>query len=195
MKISVSRIGSSGLVGTQAVYADETFTDSKRLTLGGTRIEIQHAGHAHTPGDSFVWLPDHGIVFSGDIVYMDRMLRVGSHSAHRSWIEAFEAMAEKQPTIVVGGHGRPGDLARATADTYDYLVFLRQAVKALIDAGVEPLWQRLGADCFNEAAVACPDGHHVMMIEARTFSQSELGSLPAPLVGRCASDPSPLGQV
>ncbi len=128
-------VGLEGIEGTQAVYADETFVDSKVFELGGHRIEIHHAGHAHTPGDSFVWLPEHRIVFSGDIVYLDRMLRIGSHSAHRSWISAFEAMSALQPEIVVGGHGKPADLARATADTYDYLVFLRGAVQRFMDEG------------------------------------------------------------
>lgn len=128
-------IGDAGLQGTEAVYADETFAESKTLQYGDTVIEVHHAGHAHTPGDAFVWLPQQRIVFSGDIVYTDRMLGVGSQSAHRSWIGAFEAMAAKQPQIVVGGHGQPGDLAKATADTYDYLVFLRGAVQAFIEEG------------------------------------------------------------
>ena len=105
------------------------------LAVGNTRIEIHHAGHAHTPGDSFVWLPEQKIVFSGDIVYTDRMLGVGSQSAHRSWIGAFEAMADKQPRIVVGGHGNPSDLSKATADSYDYLVFLRKTVQVFMDEG------------------------------------------------------------
>ncbi len=130
-----SLIGDDGLDGTEAVYADETFTDRKLLTIGDTRIEIHHAGHAHTPGDSFAWLPDHKILFSGDIVYTDCMLGIGPQSAHRSWIAAFEAMAAKQPEILVGGHGRPADLAKATADTYNYLVFLREAVQAFMDEG------------------------------------------------------------
>lgn len=128
-------VGSDGLAGTEPVYADETFADRKDMTIGGTRIEIHHAGHAHTPGDSFVWLPDHRIMFTGDIVYTDRMLGIGSQSAHLSWIAAFEAMAARKPEVVVGGHGMPADLARATADSYDYLVFLRQAVQAFMDDG------------------------------------------------------------
>jgi glyoxylase-like metal-dependent hydrolase (beta-lactamase superfamily II) len=128
-------VGSDGLEGTEAVYADETFADKKVLELGGTRIEIHHAGHAHTPGDSFVWLPEQKIVFSGDIVYTDRMLGIGRQSAHRSWIAAFEAMAATDPKIVVGGHGRPADLEKATRDSYDYLVFLREAVRAFIEEG------------------------------------------------------------
>jgi len=130
-----SLVGSDGLAGTEAVYADETFAEQKVLTIGGTRIEIYHAGHAHTPGDSFVWLPEHKVLFSGDIVYTDRMLGIGPQSAHLDWIGVFEAMAAKQPEVVVGGHGRPADLAKASADSYDYLVFLRAAVQAFMDEG------------------------------------------------------------
>jgi glyoxylase-like metal-dependent hydrolase (beta-lactamase superfamily II) len=130
-----SLVGDAGLEGTEAVYADETFADKKVLTLGKTRIELYHAGHAHTPGDSFIWLPEHKIVFSGDIVYMERMLGVGGQSAHRTWIEAFEAMAALQPEVVVPGHGAPASLDKARADSYDYLVFLRQAVLDFIDEG------------------------------------------------------------
>ncbi len=128
-------VGAEGMTGTIAAYADETFADRRLLELGGTRIEIHHAGQAHTPGDSFVWLPAQRIAFSGDIVYVDRMLRVGSHSAHRSWIAAFEALAAKQPEIIVPGHGQVADLARAQRDTRDYLSFLRAAVGEFIDGG------------------------------------------------------------
>ncbi|MEW8342208.1 MAG: MBL fold metallo-hydrolase, partial [Candidatus Thiodiazotropha taylori] len=130
-----SLVGKEGLEGTDYIYADESFSQQKLFKVGNTRIEIHHAGHAHTPGDSYIWLPQHKIVFSGDIVYTDRMLGVGSMSAHKSWITAFEAMAAKQPEIVVGGHGNPASLAKAKADTYDYLLFLREAVLAFMDQG------------------------------------------------------------
>lgn len=131
----INLIGDEAGEGTVPVYADETFEVTKIVTLGNTRIELHHAGHAHTPGDIFVWLPEHKVMFSGDIVYMDRMLSIGAHSAHLSWIGAFEAMATRKLRMIVGGHGNPGDLARATADTYDYLVFLRKAVQELQDDG------------------------------------------------------------
>jgi glyoxylase-like metal-dependent hydrolase (beta-lactamase superfamily II) len=128
-------VGAEGLEGTEAIYADDCFTEKRVLTLGDTRIELHHAGHAHTPGDSFVWLPEQQVLFSGDIVYMDRMLGIGPQSAHHSWIKAFEAIAALQPKIIVGGHGNPGDLAKATADSYDYLVFLREMVLQFIEEG------------------------------------------------------------
>jgi glyoxylase-like metal-dependent hydrolase (beta-lactamase superfamily II) len=130
-----SLVGAEGLEGTEAVYADETFSQARTLTLGDTRLEIRHAGAAHTPGDSFVWLPDQKILFSGDIVYMDRMLSIGPQSEHRSWISAFEALAALEPDVVVAGHGDPADLAKAVADSYDYLVYLRQAIRDHMDQG------------------------------------------------------------
>ncbi|MBT3308329.1 MAG: MBL fold metallo-hydrolase [Gammaproteobacteria bacterium] len=126
-------VGSAGMEGTEPVCADQTFSDQLLLNVGATRIELYHAGAAHTPGDIFVWLPKQKIMFSGDIVYTDRMLGIGSQSSHRSWITVFQQMAAKQPKIVVGGHGQPANLAKATADTYDYLLFLRGAVQQLID--------------------------------------------------------------
>ena len=130
-----SLVGDVGVQGTDPVYADETFTDKKLLAIGNTKIEIHHAGQAHTPGDSFVWLPQHKVMFSGDIVYMDRMLSVGGMSAHKSWIDSFQAMAAFKPEIVVAGHGEPAPLAKAKDDTHDYLVFLRQSVQNFIEAG------------------------------------------------------------
>jgi glyoxylase-like metal-dependent hydrolase (beta-lactamase superfamily II) len=130
-----SLIGPEGLEGTEPVYADETFSEATTLTVGGTRLEIRHPGAAHTPGDSFVWLPDQKILFSGDIVYIDRMLSIGPQSEHKNWISAFEALAALKPEVVVAGHGDPADLAKATADSYAYLVFLRQAVLDLMDQG------------------------------------------------------------
>jgi len=130
-----SLVGPEGIQGTEPVFADETFGENKTLTLGKTRIDIRHAGHAHTPGDSFVWLPEQKILFSGDIVYMDRMLSIGPQSAHQSWIGAFETCADLNPVVVVAGHGAPADLPKATADSYDYLVYLRQAITDFMEGG------------------------------------------------------------
>jgi glyoxylase-like metal-dependent hydrolase (beta-lactamase superfamily II) len=128
-------VGEKGMAGTQAVYADETFAERTRFKLGGITFELKLAGPAHTPGDSLVWLPRERIVFAGDLVFVERMLGVQDHSSSRGWIEAFDAMAALAPRVVIPGHGPATDLARAGRDTRDYLVFLRQAVGAFMEAG------------------------------------------------------------
>lgn len=131
----LSQLIGEGLAGTEPAYATETFADRLDLTIGGQRIEIVHAAPAHTPGDAFVWLPEERVAFAGDIVFTERLLGVLEFSSSASWVEAFEAMAALDPLHVVPGHGDPTTLERAQADTYDYLVNLRDLMRDHIDAG------------------------------------------------------------
>lgn len=123
------------LAGTVPAYADVRFDESYTLEVGGLTFEITHAGQAHTPGDSFVWLPARDVMFTGDIVYVDRILGVGPQSNAKSWISVFEAMAAHEPGHLVPGHGPATTLDRARADTYDYLVNLRSRIGALLEEG------------------------------------------------------------
>lgn len=74
-------------------------------------------------------------MFTGDIVYVERILGNGGQSNAKSWIDAFDAMAAFDPTHIVPGHGHATDMATARADTYDYLVNLRARIGALLDEG------------------------------------------------------------
>jgi glyoxylase-like metal-dependent hydrolase (beta-lactamase superfamily II) len=127
--------GDATMAGTDLVYADRRFDKTITLTLGGVRVDVTLPAQAHTPGDTFVWLPEQRIVFAGDIVFMDRMLGVLPSSNSKSWLEAFAAIEKLNPAIVVPGHGNPGPLARAQAETRDYLRHLRKEIGALIEAG------------------------------------------------------------
>lgn len=124
-----------GLDGTTAAHADVTFDTDHRLVVGDMRFDIMHRGPAHTAGDSFVWLADHRVMFTGDIVYTERLLGNGPARNTKSWISVFDQMASFEPAIIVPGHGRATDLPTARRDTYDYLVNLRSRIGALIDAG------------------------------------------------------------
>ena len=128
-------MGKDALAGTEAVYADETFDEALDLNFGGETFEIRHVGPAHTPGDSFIWMPQKGVMFSGDIVYVERMLGIGPAKATDSWVEVFDIMAEHNPKYIVPGHGPVTDLKRATAETYDYLVYLRSMIGRIIENG------------------------------------------------------------
>jgi glyoxylase-like metal-dependent hydrolase (beta-lactamase superfamily II) len=127
--------GAEILKGTEAVYADKTFLEQFNFKVGDTTFEIRHSGQAHTPGDSFVWLPQLGTMFTGDIVYVDRMLGVGTQSNSKSWIGVFQTMADYKPAYLIPGHGEVTDLSHARKDTLDYLVFLRKSVADFMENG------------------------------------------------------------
>ena len=107
------------------------------LDLGGLKLEVRHRGAAHTLGDLMVRVPALNTVFSGDVVYVERMLGVLPVSNTRTWLEAFDALAEWNPAIIVPGHGAVTTLAIARRDTRDYLAALRAHMKKAVDDGID----------------------------------------------------------
>jgi glyoxylase-like metal-dependent hydrolase (beta-lactamase superfamily II) len=133
--------------GTKPVYPDVTFKDRYTLPVKGERIELIYTGGAHTPGDILVWLPQHSLVFAGDTVFVQRLLGVIPGSALR-WIKSLEYLRDElKPKTVVPGHGHVTDLAEALRDSYDYLVFLRDATrKRFSDGAFDPVEASQGLD-------------------------------------------------
>ena len=121
--------------GTRTAYANEVFEDRLDIALGGTTLELHHVGHAHTPADVVVWLPRQKLMFTGDVIYVERMLSVRSYSHSGSWIKAFETVAGFEPEHIVPGHGSLTTLDTARKDTYSYLRFLREKVANFMATG------------------------------------------------------------
>lgn len=110
--------------GTKPLPAPKTVAgEAATLELGGETLELRHTD-AHFPGDAWVWLPQHGVMFSGDLVYVDRLLGVLPMSSVRKGQQAFHALAALKPARIVPGHGRVCDLAQAQRETGDYYDFL-----------------------------------------------------------------------
>ena len=128
-------LGKAGLKGTKEKFADITFKDDYKFVLGGVEFEIYHRGQAHTPGDAFIWLPQSKVMFTGDIVYTERMLGIGEQSNSKSWLHVFNSMAAFKPKYLIPGHGDPTTLKVAIKDTGSYLSFLRNSISIFIESG------------------------------------------------------------
>lgn len=127
--------GDKAMEGTVESFADITFDNQYNFTIGGIDFEIHHVGGAHSPGDSFVRLPKQELIFSGDVIYLERLLSVMSFSNSKSWVSVFEKLAAFKPKYIVPGHGKPADLDQAREDTYGYLTMLRNKVSEFMDQG------------------------------------------------------------
>ncbi len=132
-------VGEDAMKGTEPVPAlNPIDADEHTLTVGGVDFELIFAGDAHFPGDIMVHLPGEDVVFTGDIVYTERMLGIHPFSNPVEKLEAFRHLESIDPEIVVPGHGRATDMAEARRDTGDYLELLVREVTA----GVED-WESL----------------------------------------------------
>ncbi len=118
------------LRGTQPLPATTRLAgDAVTLERGGEVLNLAYTD-AHYPGDARVWLPKHGVVFSGDLIYVDRLLGVLPGSSARNGQKAFHALEALSPARIVPGHGRVCDLAQAKRESGDYYDFLVNRIGA-----------------------------------------------------------------
>jgi glyoxylase-like metal-dependent hydrolase (beta-lactamase superfamily II) len=126
----------AALDSTEPVYPTRLIgSDDARLDLGGRRFEFRHRGGGHTPGDMMVWVPGAKVLFTGDIVYVNRLLAVIPVSNTRRWLAAFDEVEKLEPARIVPGHGRVTGLPKARAHTRDYLQALRAHLKPAVERG------------------------------------------------------------
>lgn len=123
--------------GTQVVYPDRFFDQAETLRLGEQEIQLLYFHGGHTPGDSVVWLPKQRVLFSGDLVFVDRLLGVLPFSSTTDWLASFEAMEKLEPKMIIPGHGKVCELGDARRDTKDYLHLLISYMKQAVDKGID----------------------------------------------------------
>jgi len=113
------------LSGTALAFASRPIlADRAAINLEGRRFELIWPGDAHFAGDAVVWMPDESVLFSGDLIFVDRLLGVlpGCHVV--SWRKAYHVVEMMAPKYIIPGHGKPCVVQTAKHDTGDYLDWL-----------------------------------------------------------------------
>lgn len=112
---------------------------SNALKIGGVEMQLNYYGDAHFPGDATLWLPHQKVLFTGDMVYLDRMLGVHPWSNPVAWNEAYQKMRQLPAKHIVPGHGQISDWAQADRETGDYLKKLVETMTSAAEdfAGVD----------------------------------------------------------
>lgn len=79
-------------------------------TVDGVNLTLIHVAPAHTSGDLAVYLPDDGIVFTGDLVATtlpDPLIHLQKHGTSQGWIDFVSALVKLDADTYVPGHGEP----------------------------------------------------------------------------------------
>ena len=103
---------------------------------GPTVVELLPMVPAHTYGDIVVRLPQHGILFAGDIAFY--YVAPWCQNAHPSkWIDACNAIERMDLQVIVAGHGPLGGKSEL-ADMRGYLSLLKTEARRRFDARMPP---------------------------------------------------------
>ena len=127
-----------------------TFETRLVLHVGDLRIEAIFVGPAHTTNDIVVWIPERGVLFSGDLVFHGGTPFVAMGSVAGS-LRALEALRELGAETIVPGHG-PVCGPEVIDGQVAYLRFIEKLARQSFDAGVSPLEAARGADLGSFAA-------------------------------------------
>lgn len=109
------------------------FDADTELALGDTLVQLLYVGPAHTAGDTVAFLPDEGVLFTGDVLF-SACTPIGWEGTFEQWIAALQRLADLEPAVVVPGHGPIGDAA-ALGELKGYLEYVLGEARVHYDAG------------------------------------------------------------
>ena len=121
--------------GIELRTPDRTFDGGLDLEVGGRRVELIEVGPAHTAGDTLVVVPDAGVVYTGDILFIGGTPVVWAGPI-ANWIAACDLMLGMDVDVVVPGHGPITDKSGVRA-VRDYLAFVDVEATACHAAGLD----------------------------------------------------------
>lgn len=121
--------------GIEQVLPSRTFSGHLDLDVGHRRVELVEVGPAHTNGDLLVFVPDAGVVYTGDILF-SQGTPIAWAGPLSNWVAAFDVILASDAAVVVPGHGPIADRA-TVAEAREYLVFVEQEARERFDAGVD----------------------------------------------------------
>ena len=109
-----------------------TFDGKMRYHDAKTVLEVFPMGPAHTYGDLVAYLPQHKVLFVGDIGFF--YVAPWCQNAHPSkWIETCDMIRRMDVQTIVPGHGPLGGQAQL-ADMREYLALLKTETRKRYDA-------------------------------------------------------------
>jgi glyoxylase-like metal-dependent hydrolase (beta-lactamase superfamily II) len=140
--------GSYNFNGITLTPPTRTFRGQLSLPIGGRTVELTEVGPAHTEGDVIVHVPDVGVVFAGDVLF------IGDHPVMwtgpiANWIRACDQLLATGATVVVPGHGPVTDPV-GVARVRGYLQHVAKEAQASFERGVP----------YHEAAIEIDMGEY-----------------------------------
>jgi len=128
------RFGPFDFNGITLRNADQIFDDQLTIDVGGREVRLLNLGPAHTAADSVVHVPDAGVLFAGDLLFIGCTPIVWAGPI-ANWVAACDAMIALDAPTVVPGHGPITD-ADGIRAVRGYLVHVAEQAEAAYRKGL-----------------------------------------------------------
>ena len=120
--------------GIDVAAPTREFDGELTVDVGGRDLRLIEVGPAHTPGDLFIHVPDAGVVYTGDILFVGATPIMWAGPVI-NWIVAIERLLDLDADTYVPGHGPVCGRAEAQA-VRRYWVWLEAAARHRFGLGM-----------------------------------------------------------
>ena len=149
-----------------------TYQDSMKLHLNGDQIELYHFGHAHTTGDTAVYLRNSNVLHMGDVFNMTGppFIDAGNGGSIDGIIRFCEEILKvvNDETVVVPGHG-PISTTEDIQTYIDMLIVVKDRIQAQILEG-KSLQEIIESDPTKEWRDKFGDGPFIVGVIDRAYA-------------------------
>ena len=111
-----------------------TFERDMQLHLGGKTIELSHHGHAHSPGDSIIYLPEEQVLFAGDLLWVGFFPNVREANVPNQ-IQVVDWILSLPVRYYVPGHGSVTADREEIVTMRNFLSFLYDLIVKMVREG------------------------------------------------------------
>jgi len=145
----------------------KTFEDELILKVGDKEVHLIEVGHAHTLGDTLVYIPADRVVFTADILF------IGGHpiiwaGPTSNWLRACDRILAMDVETIVPGHGPITD-KKGVVEVKGYLEYIYQEALKRYEAGMSA--QEAARDINLDRYATWTDGERIAANVASIFRE------------------------
>jgi cyclase len=130
----VKAFGDFDFEGITYTLPTKTFDTRLDVTVGDKVVELIEVGPAHTEGDVIAHVPDDGVIYTGDILFIEGTPLMWAGPV-ANWIAACDLIIELNADQIVPGHGPITD-ANGVSRVRDYLAYIESEARERHAAGM-----------------------------------------------------------
>jgi glyoxylase-like metal-dependent hydrolase (beta-lactamase superfamily II) len=113
-----------------------TIDDKITYYYNGIEVHVITNAPAHTFGDMMIYLPEHKVLFAGDIAF--HWVAPFCHNAHPTkWMDAVDKILALDVNVIVPGHGPIGG-KKEIADMANYIAVFKTEARKRYEDGLTP---------------------------------------------------------